>query len=83
MVDVAKHEQGRTETVNPIKALLNEGQAVWQDDISRQMLREGTLRQRIEEVGIQGVTSNPTIFQKAIAAGDAYDDNIKRLLKAG
>ena len=83
MVDVAKHEQGRSETVNPIKALLNEGQAVWQDDISRQMLQEGTLRQRIEEVGIQGVTSNPTIFQKAIAAGDAYDEDIKRLLQEG
>ena len=83
MVDVAKHEQGRSETVNPIKALLNEGQAVWQDDISRQMLQEGTLRARIEEVGIQGVTSNPTIFQKAIAAGDAYDEDIKRLLQEG
>ncbi len=83
MVNVAKHEQGKTETVNPIKALLKEGQAVWQDDISREMLQSGTLRQRVEEVGIQGVTSNPTIFQKAIAAGDAYDEDIKRLLQDG
>ncbi len=66
---------------NTIKRLHTEhDQSVWQDDISRNMLQEGTLRQRIEEVGIRGVTSNPTIFQKAIAAGHAYDDDIKRML---
>jgi transaldolase len=66
---------------NTIKRLHTEhDQSVWQDDISRNMLRQGTLRQRIEEIGIRGVTSNPTIFQKAIAAGHAYDDDIKRML---
>jgi transaldolase len=59
---------------NTIKALYEEqGQSVWQDDISRQMLQNGALKQLIDEVGIRGVTSNPTIFQKAIAGSDAYD----------
>jgi transaldolase len=68
---------------NTIKALLKEGQSVWQDDISRQMLESGALKQRIDEIGIRGVTSNPTIFQKAIAGGDAYDEDIKHLLGSG
>ncbi|MDQ3540170.1 MAG: transaldolase, partial [Chloroflexota bacterium] len=65
---------------NPIKQLLNEGQSVWQDDISRDMISSGLLSQRIEEVGIRGITSNPTIFHKAISSGDAYDEEITMLL---
>jgi len=65
---------------NPIKQLLEKGQSVWQDDISRQMIESGLLSQRIEEVGIRGVTSNPTIFQKAISSGDAYNEEIIQLL---
>lgn len=65
---------------NTIKQLLTQGQSVWQDDISRDMLNSGLLRQRIDEVGIRGVTSNPSIFQKAISSGDAYDEDITRLL---
>jgi len=65
---------------NSIKALLTEGQSVWQDDISRQMLISGQLGKRITEIGIRGVTSNPTIFQKAISSGDVYDDDIKNML---
>jgi transaldolase len=68
---------------NTIKALLKEGQSVWQDDISRQMIESGALQQRIDQVGIHGVTSNPTIFQKAIAGGSAYDEDIKALLGDG
>jgi transaldolase len=67
-------------TTNAIRDLLTEGQSVWQDDISRDMLNSGALKQRIDEVGIRGVTSNPSIFQKAIASGHAYDEDIKRLL---
>ncbi|CAA9557837.1 MAG: Transaldolase [uncultured Thermomicrobiales bacterium] len=65
---------------NAIKSLLTEGQSVWQDDISRQMIVSGQLAERIEEVGIRGVTSNPTIFQKAISAGTVYDDDIADML---
>lgn len=66
--------------MNSIKALLKEGQSVWQDDISRDMISSGLLTQRIEDVGIRGVTSNPTIFQKAISSGDTYDEEIATLL---
>ena len=83
MVDVQKHEQGQEPHVNPIKALLNEGQSVWLDDISRQMLQSGDLQRLIEEVGIRGNTSNPTIFEKAISAGNAYDEDVTRLLREG
>jgi transaldolase len=68
---------------NTIKQLLTEGQSVWQDDISRDMLQSGLLKQRIDEIGVRGVTSNPSIFQKAIAAGSAYDEDIKGLLSQG
>ncbi len=70
--------------INTIKRLHAEhDQSVWQDDISRDMLQQGTLRQQMEEVGIRGVTSNPTIFQKAISSGHAYDEDIKHLLGEG
>jgi transaldolase len=68
---------------NTIKALLKEGQSVWQDDISREMIQSGALKQRIDEIGIRGVTSNPTIFQKAIAGGTTYDEDIKAHLGEG
>jgi transaldolase len=67
---------------NRIKQLfLEEGQSAWQDDISRDMLNEGSIRTAIEEIGIRGLTSNPTIFEKAIAAGSAYDEEIAGLLE--
>ena len=58
-----------------------EGQSAWQDDISRDMLNQGEIRNAIEETGIRGLTSNPTIFEKAIAAGTAYDEEIAGLLE--
>jgi 6-phosphogluconate dehydrogenase len=67
-------------TSNTIKDLLTEGQSVWQDDISRDMLQSGLLQKRIDDIGVRGVTSNPSIFQKAIAAGTAYDTDIEHLL---
>jgi len=70
-------------STNTIKQLLTEGQSVWLDDISRDMLQSGLLQQRITEIGIRGVTSNPSIFQKAIASGNAYDEDIKSLLSEG
>jgi transaldolase len=66
---------------NTIKRLHTEqDQSVWQDDISRDMLQNGALKQSIEEIGVRGVTSNPSIFQKAIGSGSAYDDDIRRML---
>ncbi|HEV2528697.1 MAG TPA: transaldolase [Thermomicrobiales bacterium] len=58
-------------------------QSLWLDDISRTMLQTGALRKQIEQDGIRGVTSNPSIFEKAIASGHAYDDQVAELLRAG
>lgn len=65
-----------------IDALLKQGQSVWQDDISRDMIRSGEI-QRIIDTGIRGLTSNPSIFEKAIASGNAYDDDVRRLAREG
>jgi len=56
------------------------GQSVWIDFLSRQMLRSGKLEKMMEEDAVVGVTSNPTIFQKAISEGDLYDEQIRTLL---
>ena len=74
---------GRGTPGNTILALLAEGQSVWQDDISREMFASGFLRRQIEEVGVRGLTSNPTIFEKAISSGSAYDEDVLRLLREG
>src|SRR5438128_2545346 len=59
------------------------GQSVWSDYLSRQMLQSGKLAKMMEEDAVVGVTSNPTIFQKAIAEGDAYDDQLREILESG
>src|SRR5919199_3153317 len=59
------------------------GQSVWIDFLSRNMLHEGKLARMMEEDAVVGVTSNPTIFQKAISEGSAYDEQLKELLDAG
>ncbi len=70
--------------VNPrIAALTAEGQSIWQDDIARSMLTSGKLASMINEVGIRGLTSNPTIFEKAIADGNHYDDQVAELMAEG
>jgi transaldolase len=55
------------------------GQSLWLDNITRTMLRDGTLAGYIEELSVTGLTSNPTIFDKAISGGDAYDEQIAEL----
>jgi transaldolase len=56
------------------------GQSVWIDFLSRKLLQSGKLAQMMEEDAVVGVTSNPTIFQKAIAEGDAYDEQFREVL---
>src|SRR5436853_5548782 len=56
------------------------GQSVWIDYLSRDMLDEGELARMMREDAVVGVTSNPTIFQKAISHGDRYDEQLKELL---
>lgn len=57
------------------------GQSIWYDNISRAMITGGELRRRIDE-GLLGVTSNPTIFDKAISGSTDYDDQIRQLVEA-
>jgi transaldolase len=55
------------------------GQSLWLDNITRTMLGDGTLKGYIDELSVTGLTSNPTIFDKAISGGDAYDQQIAEL----
>jgi transaldolase len=57
------------------------GQSVWIDYLSRDLLRTGELARMLEEDAVVGVTSNPTIFQKAISHGDAYDEQLRELIE--
>src|SRR6476659_3322917 len=62
---------------NPLKELLNFGQSVWLDFIKRDLLTSGELKRLIDEDGLRGMTSNPTIFEKAIGGSDLYDKDLK------
>jgi transaldolase/glucose-6-phosphate isomerase len=69
--------------VNRLQALEAEGQAVWLDYLDRGFLAEGGLARLIEEDGLTGVTSNPSIFEKAIGHGNDYDEQIAQLVRGG
>ena len=64
---------------NPLKDLLKFGQSVWLDYIRRDLLTGGELKKLITEDGLRGMTSNPTIFEKAITGGTLYDDLLNSL----
>src|ERR1700761_4454971 len=59
------------------------GQSLWIDNISRETLRDGSLARLIAEDSVTGLTSNPTIFEKAMGQGEAYDDAIAQLAREG
>ncbi|HUJ37056.1 MAG TPA: transaldolase [Hyphomicrobium sp.] len=59
------------------------GQSLWIDDITRDMLDSGRLQRYIDELSVTGLTSNPTIFEKAVAKSAWYDDAIRKLVKSG
>jgi transaldolase len=63
--------------MHPVRRLLELGQSAWLDFLDHQIVTSGELRRMIEEGGLRGVTSNPTIFQKAIAASRDYDDLVR------
>ncbi len=68
---------------NPLKSLGALGQSVWLDYIRRNELTSGHLKELIDNDGVSGVTSNPTIFEKAIAGSTDYDAEIRKLVEAG
>ena len=67
---------------NTLQQLHDHGQSPWLDYITRDILKNGRLQELIE-LGIMGLTSNPTIFQKAISGSDLYDDELRRLVREG
>jgi transaldolase len=70
-------------TNNPLIKLAGCGQSVWLDYIRRQMIDSGELQALIDQDGLRGVTSNPAIFQQAIAGSADYDESIRKLAQAG
>jgi transaldolase len=69
--------------MKPTAKLHDIGQSLWLDNITRTMLADGTLKGYIDELSVTGLTSNPTIFDKAISGGDAYDQHIIELSQNG
>ena len=69
----------REASVKPTQELHEMGQSLWLDNITRTMLGDGTLQRYVDELSVTGLTSNPTIFDKAISGGDAYDEQIAEL----
>lgn len=68
---------------NNTKQLHDLGQRIWLDNISRELLTSGTLRRYIDELSVTGLTSNPTIFERAIGHGGVYDEAIRELADLG
>jgi transaldolase len=68
---------------NPLLQLKDQGQSVWYDNIDRAQLASGQFKKMLDEDGVVGVTANPTIFEKSISAGHAYDQQITELVKEG
>jgi len=66
--------------MNPVKALQDHGQSVWLDFLSRGFIADGGLKKLVDDDGLRGVTSNPSIFEHAIGHTKEYDDAIKRML---
>jgi transaldolase/glucose-6-phosphate isomerase len=64
---------------NPMQQLLDDGQSIWLDNIRRSMFASGDL-QRLIDLGLRGMTSNPTIFEKAIGSGSDYDEQLRSLV---
>ena len=67
----------------PLQRLSELGQSAWVDNLSRDSIRGGHLQELIDSFSVVGATSNPTIFQKAMTAGDAYDEQLGELIGEG
>src|SRR5205085_8443249 len=74
-----KQTQSSTSTQNPLRELQKFGQSVWLDYIRRNLITSGELKRLIDDDGLRGITSNPSIFEKAVAAGDDYADLLQSL----
>src|SRR6202142_648940 len=72
---------GGTQTKNPLKALADFGQSVWFDYIRRDLISTGELARLVKDDGLRGMTSNPAIFEKAIATSQDYTQDLQALAK--
>src|SRR6185437_12194729 len=68
---------------NPLLELKTLKQSVWYDNIDRGQLVSGQFKRLLDEDGVSGVTANPTIFQKSISSGHAYDEQVTSLIRSG
>lgn len=68
---------------NPLQQLQSLGQSVWYDNIDRSQLASGQFKRMLSEDSITGVTANPTIFEKSVSGGNAYDEQMNQLIQAG
>src|SRR4028118_1363368 len=68
---------------NTLVEIMKTGQSIWYDNIRRAMLVSGDLQKKIEDDDLRGVTSNPTIFEKAITGSNDYDEQLRSLAQAG
>ena len=75
--------QSSTSTKNPLLELQKQGQSVWLDYIRRDLITSGELKRLIDEDGLRGITSNPSIFEKAIAGSADYADFLEQLRAQG
>lgn len=71
-----------TQVQNPIRTIQSLGQSIWMDNLSRNLIESGELKAMIHDDGIRGITSNPAIFQKAIAGNEIYDADIEAGIRA-
>src|SRR5882757_10815666 len=70
--------QPRGDTMRPTRALHELGQSLWLDNVTRELLNNGTLQSYIDDLSVTGLTSNPTIFDHAIKNSATYDGDIAR-----
>src|SRR5580765_4737413 len=66
---------------SPLKKLADQGQSIWVDNLSRELVHGGGLQKLTDEDAVTGVTSNPTIFQKALASGTSYDEQLAAAMR--
>jgi len=69
--------------MNPLLQLITCGQSYWLDNLTRDMLTNGELHQRVTDQGLRGITSNPATFHKAIVGSREYDAQIRQLVDEG
>jgi transaldolase/glucose-6-phosphate isomerase len=78
-MDAKGHKSKSKRLVSPLKKLMQSGQSLWLDYIRRSLITSGELKRMVEEDDLRGITSNPSIFEKAIAGSSDYEDVFKEL----